>query len=441
MTSPFVVLVSAIGQAVVTGHTQPSVENLKQIINDHRPKLDHYESVYKNLHSRPELGCMESETAGVAAEHLKNLGFEVHEGIGGHGLAGVFKNGSGRTILLRADMDALAILEETGLSYASRARMIDDQGVDQPVSHACGHDTHVTCLMAAATLLHSAKSSWKGTLICLFQPDEEHGAGAQAMVDDGLYKKIPKPDIVLGQHVTPVRSGVVATRSGPCMSAADSFNVTIFGRGGHGSQPQNTVDPVLIASHVIIRLQSIVSREVKPGEIAVITCGSIHGGGTGNVIPDQVDLKLNIRTYTPEVRSQVLASMKRIIESECEASGAERKPVITATDSFPLTDNDQGLTDTLTSAFQSYFGADNVWDMGRATASEDVSILATSIGVPYSYWNFGGTDEDKWEDAVRKGKVTSLIPGNHSSLFAPVIEPTLRTGIDAISLAALTFLT
>lgn len=416
-------------------------ETLKKIVNDHRPKLDQYEGIYKNLHSRPELGRMESETAKLAADHLKKLGFEVHEGIGGHGLAGILENGSGRTILLRADMDALAMAEETGLPYASKVRMKDNQGTDQPVMHACGHDTHVTSLMAAAELLHSAKSSWKGTLICLFQPDEEHGAGAQAMVDDGLYKKIPKPDLVLGQHVTPIRSGAVATRSGPAMSAADSFDVTIFGRGGHGSQPQNTIDPIVTASHIIVRLQTIASREVKPGEVAVITCGSIHGGSSANIIPDQVDLKLNIRTYAPEVRSQVLASMKRIIESECEASGVEKKPVIKATDSFPLTVNDQELTDTLTSAFRSYFGHDNVWDMGLATASEDVSILATSIGVPYSFWNFGGTDNDKWDDAVRKGKVTSLIPGNHSSLFAPVIEPTLKTGIDAMSLAALTFLT
>jgi len=260
------------------------------------------------------------------------------------------------------------------------------------------------------------------------------------MVHDSLYDRIPKPDIVLGQHVTPMKTGYIAARSGPSMAAADSFNVTIFGRGGHGSQPQSTIDPIAIAGYVIVRLQSIVSRELQPGEFAVVTCGSIHAGETENIIPDRCELKLNIRTFDAAVREHVLAAVVRIIESECEASGCEKRPEIKATTSFPLTDNDTDVTTAIFSAFRAYFGDEKVVEGPKWTASEDFGILGSAIGVPYSFWHFGGTDEKKWDEAEKAGKTQSMIPGNHSPFFAPVIQPTLRIGVDAMAVAALTFL-
>jgi amidohydrolase len=424
---------------MVARYNEQRGTGLRAIIDRYRPDLQPFEMVYKDIHRHPELGTQESRTASIAAEHLKALGFTVHEKIGGHGVVGVFHNGQGLVLLLRADMDALPILEQTGLPYASKVMAKDPSGVLRPVMHACGHDTHVASMMAAASLLQAAKATWSGTLLFCFQPNEEHGRGAKAMVEDGLYSKVPRPDIVLGQHVTQLKTGIVAIREGPVMAAADSFDVRIFGRGGHGSQPENTIDPVVIASYIVVRLQSIVSREVTPGKLAVITCGSLHGGETENVIPDYVDLKLNVRTYDPAVRDHTLAAIKRIIEAECQASGVEKKPSIIATTTYPVTNNSSEIVTPLKKTFKDYFG-DKLWDMGQNLASEDISIFATSIGVPYAYWYFGGTDAQKWDDANKKGQLATLIPGNHSSHFAPVIEPTLETAIDAISLAVLTFL-
>ncbi|MCJ1304465.1 hypothetical protein MMC08_007277 [Hypocenomyce scalaris] len=414
--------------------------DFEAILERHRPKLDTYEDVYKNFHQHPELSGQESHIASVAAKHLQGLKFTVHEKIGGHGVVGVLHNGSGPTILLRADMDALPVQEQTDLPYASRARMVDYDGVEKPVMHACGHDFHVTSLMAASTLLHSARKEWSGTLICLFQPAEERADGATAMVEDGLYDKVPKPHIVLGQHVVPLPAGVLATHAGTVLSAADSLAVRIYGRGGHGSAPQNCIDPVVIASYIVVRLQSIVSRVIGPDDFAVVTCGSIHAGETDNVIPDYLDLKLNVRTYEPDVREKVLDAIKRIIEAECEASGVAKKPSIRTTARFPVTKNSPEIVEAVTKTFKKVF-RDGVWEMPRNAASEDFSILATSIGVPYMFWGFGGTDAEKWNDAAKRGKLAELIPSNHSSHFAPVISPTLQMGVDGMALAALTFLT
>lgn len=295
--------------------------SLADLLSD-KSHLTGYEELYKHFHSHPELSLQERETASTIASHLESFkaGYELCTSIGGHGTVGVLKNGPGPTVLLRADMDALPVLELTGLPYASKVTMKDvADGIEKPVMHACGHDMHITCLLAAAEHLASIKHAWSGTLIVLFQPNEERAAGAQAMVDDGLYDQIPIPDYVLGQHVLPLRAGRVGSRKGVIMGAADSFIITVFGRGSHGSMPHRSVDPVVLAANVILRLQSIVSREVNPSEMAVVTVGSVQAGSTENIIADHAILKVNIRTTSSQTRERVLAAMRRIVKAECEA--------------------------------------------------------------------------------------------------------------------------
>lgn len=411
---------------------------LQAILDKFRPDMKPFEAFYRQLHSSPELSGQEEQTASYAAEYLKNLDFEVHTKIGGHGVAGVLRNGEGPTILLRADMDALPVEEKTGLSYASKKTSRLPDGLEKPVMHACGHDSHVTTLAAATTLLHSAKEHWSGTLICIFQPAEEQLCGAKGMIDDGLYDKIPKPDIVLAQHVVRMKAGTISVRADRLLTAADTFDVRIFGRGGHGSAPHTCIDPVFIGSTVVTRLQGIVSREVAPGELAVVTCGSIQAGQTANVIPDYLDLKLSVRTYDAKTRERVLSSIRRIIEAECEAAGAVEKPDIRCVYSTPATINDGETAKSLSKTFGAYF-KENMVEMEPVAASEDFSHLANAVGAPYVMWMFGGLDAKVWDDAVANEKLNEL-PGNHSPYFAPVIEPTLRTGVDAMALGALTFL-
>lgn len=361
----------------------------------------------------------------------------MYTGIGGHGVAAVLKNGDGPKILLRADMDALPVEEKTGLPYASTRVVNGPDGTSTPVMHACGHDSHVTTLMAASSLLHSARDHWSGTLICIFQPAEEQLTGAQAMLDDGLYGKIPKPDLVLAQHVMRMRAGTVSIREGAFLTAADAFDVRVFGRGGHGSAPQTSIDPIVIGASIVMRLQTIVSREVVPGELAVVSCGSINSGHSSNIIPDYLDLQLSVRTFKPEVREKVCKAIQRIIEAECEAGGAVEKPRITRTFSGPSTVNDEKTVAALRSTFKSFFQGGLV-EVDRPSASEDFSLLATAAGAPYAMWIFGGIEGKIWDDAVAKGTVDEL-PNNHSPFFAPAIEPTLKTGVDALALGALSF--
>lgn len=414
--------------------------DLGNIVQDFRPDLKPFEAVYRDLHRHPELGLQERRTASIAAEHLRHLGFNVTTDIGGHGLAGVLHNGAGPTVMLRAEMDALPIREATNLPYASKDRQIDSDGEEKPVMHACGHDTHVVCLMAASTLLTSAKDKWSGTLIALFQPNEEHGAGARAMVYDNLYQKIPMPDILLAQHVGPDRSGKVSVRPGLMSTASDSFKITIIGKGGHGAYPQETIDPVVLAAYIIVRLQTIAAREISPLDSASVTVGSIHGGATENVVPDEVEIKTNVRTFDNEVREKVLSAIKRIVKAESEASGVETPPKIEQISHFPLGVNDPQRTYQIQETFRRYLGPDNTLKMPMSLASDDVSELATPFGIPMVLWGFGGTDPKTWDEAQRNGTLDHL-PKQHTARWAPVIEPTLKTGIDAIALAALTFLT
>jgi amidohydrolase len=268
----------------------PGKPNISKLITQYRPDMGHYEDLYRALHANPELSLQEDSTATEVANHLRSLGLEVRMHIGGHGVVGILRNGIGKTVLLRAELDALPVKEKTGLSFASPKWMIDiTDNVKKPVMHACGHDMHISSLLAASELLHSCRNSWAGTLLILFQPNEEHGAGAQAMVDDGLYEEkhaIPKPDVVLGGHVMPMRAGVVGTRKGAFGSAANSYKAVLYGRGGHGSRPHMAVDPVVMASSTVLKLQTIVSREIDPQEAVVVTVGALHAGETENVISE-----------------------------------------------------------------------------------------------------------------------------------------------------------
>lgn len=398
------------------------------------------ERVYRDIHAHPELSFQETKTAALVASRLKQFGYEVFEGLGRTGVVGVLRNGGGQTVLARADMDALPVRENTGLPYASTLTATDDTGNTVGVAHACGHDAHVTCLLGAAELLAQAPQSWDGTFIALFQPAEEVAGGAKAMLDDGLRERIPRPDVAFAQHVLAYPAGSIGTHVGPVLSAGDSIRITLYGKGAHGSMPHNGVDPVVLAAMVVLRLQTIVSRETKPGEFAVLTVGSSVAGSKSNIIPDRAVLLVNLRTYDVAVRRRMIESIERMVRAECEASGSPRAPEFDYFDQYPLTDNNAEVTERITSAFRTHFGTETVFDLGRLTASEDFSDIPNALGTPYTYWGVGGTDREKYQSALDAGRLEQDIPVNHSEFFAPVIQPTLSNGTQALVVAALTYL-
>ncbi|PWI41931.1 amidohydrolase [Streptomyces sp. ICBB 8177] len=398
------------------------------------------EELYRDLHAHPELSFRESRTAGIAADRAEAAGFEVIRGVGRTGVVAVLRNGEGPTVLLRADMDALPVREDTGLPYASQVTGTDENGHEVPVMHACGHDVHVTCLIGAAERLAADRAEWSGTLIALFQPAEEIGGGARAMVDDGLFERVGKPDVVLGQHVAPMPAGWVGAHPGPAFAAADALRVRMFGRGGHGSRPETTIDPVVMAAATVLRLQTVVAREVAGADTAVLTVGSLRAGTKENVIPDDAELGLSIRSYTAPVRERVLEAVRRIVHAEAAASGAVKDPEITVVDSFPVLVNDPETTDRTMNAFRTEFGDAQVVAPGPVSGSEDVGVLATAAGAPLCYWLLGGADPAAFAAAANGGTADSEVPSNHSPKFAPVIEPTLSTGVRALVTAARTWL-
>lgn len=382
------------------------------------------EDLYRHLHAHPELGLREENTRTLIAERLGELGYEVRTA--GGGLVGVLANGPGPVVLSRADIDGLPVKEETGLPYASTDTTVDESGQTVGLMHACGHDAHITCLLGAAALLAAEPGAWSGTFLALFQPAEETAAGARSMVDDGLTDLIPRPDVAFAQHVLGHEAGVLATQTGPVLSAGDSIRITVFGKGSHGSMPHLGVDPVVLASAIVLRLQSIVSREVAPGEFAVVTVGALNAGSKSNVIPDRATLLVNLRTYDTRTRERVVAAVERVVRGECAAAGSPHQPTFEYYDQFPLTDNDPGVTDTVTAAFRGHFGDDRVIPLGRVPASEDFSRIPDAFGTPYTYWGLGG-----------------FAPGtgvpNHSPFFAPLIQPTLDAGTQAVVVAAMAY--
>jgi hippurate hydrolase len=390
--------------------------------------------VYKDLHANPELSMQEQRTAGIAAAWLRQSGYEVTEKIGGTGVVGVLRNGDGATVLLRADMDGLPMKENSGLPYASTRIGKDASGAETAIAHACGHDMHVTWLMGAARILAENRDKWRGTVLAVFQPAEETGEGARAMVGSGMVTRFPKPDITLAQHVMTLPAGRIAIRPGPVLSMSDSWEVKLFGRGGHGSGPEFTVDPVVMAASTVIRLQTIVSREISMMNRAVVTVGALQAGSSPNIIPDDAMLRLNVRTFDEQVREDVLSAIKRIVTAEAAASGAPKPPTFTVVGEFPLTSNDEAATATVTAALEGRFGA-AVQEGKPATASEDFSVFARTWKVPSVFWFIGGTDAKAYADAERAGRLNEL-PSNHSPQFAPVIDPTLRVGIETMLVAA-----
>ena len=397
------------------------------------------ESFYQDVHQHPELSHQEHRTGGAVAQRLRDTGYDVTERVGGTGVVGILRNGAGPSVLLRADMDALPVKERTRLPYASTVTTTDQSGVEVPVMHACGHDVHVTCLLGAAALLAAHQDQWTGTLVALFQPAEELGDGARGMVDDSLAQLVGPLDVAFAQHVLPAPSGTVGTRSGAVLSAADSLRVTVHGRGSHGSMPQSSVDPIVLAAMIVVRLQTVVSREVAPTEPAVVTVGSIHAGSKSNVIDDHALLELNVRTYDEQTRSAVLTAIRRIVTAECQASGSPKEPEFELFDRFPATVNDAATTQRVRAAFVNHFGED-AQELDLQSASEDFSDIPNALGVPYTYWGIGGVDPETYRAALAAGRVAQDIPVNHSPFFAPVLQPTIDTGTQALVVAALAWL-
>ena len=383
------------------------------------------EDFYRELHAHPELSGQEADTAAAVAERLRRWGYEVQH-VGG-GVVGVLANGPGQTVLCRADMDALPVTELSGVPYASTQTATDDSGATVGVSHACGHDVHVTSLLGAAELLAQRRNVWSGTVVALFQPAEETASGASGMLADGLAERIPRPDVAFAQHVLGLETGTVGTTLGPVMSAGDSIRVTVFGKGSHGSMPHLGVDPVVLAASIVLRLQTIVARETKPGEFAVVTVGSSIAGTKSNVIADRAVLLLNVRTYDEAVRRQVLEAIERIVRAECKGAGSSQPPTFEYYDQYPLTTNDAAVADRVTHAFREHFPG-RVSALGRVTASEDFSRIPDAFGTPYLYWGVGG-----FADAAEA-------PPNHSPYFAPLVQPTLDTGTAALLVAVSSYL-
>ncbi|KAL7934616.1 hypothetical protein V8C35DRAFT_279773 [Trichoderma chlorosporum] len=420
-----------------------STSPFKAFFEAHTPDYKPYEELYKTLHANPELSFGEVETSEAIANKLGELSpdLQITRGIAGTGLIAVLRNGPGRTVLLRADMDALPVKELTGLTYASKKSVKDADGSAQPVMHACGHDMHVTALLAATEALILGRTQWSGTLVCLFQPAEESGNGARRMVEDGLYDTYgcPIPDVLLGQHISFRKAGKTGTRSGLLMAGVDAMRITVYGRGGHASMPHMSVDPAVLASHIVVRLQTIVSREVAPGKVAVVTVTSLHTSGKGNnVIGDQALIELSVRSGDAEVRGSLISAIKRIVVAECRASDSPRDPVIEFVSSIPAMHNDSVTTDAINRSFSAHFGHQtHNPSCDVVPAAEDFSNLASAIGKPYCFWFFGSHDASDWEKRAKENRLDS-VPSIHSPLFAPAIQPTLSVGAEALVVAAMT---
>lgn len=395
--------------------------------------------LYKHLHANPELSLCEARTSARVAEELKRAGYEVTPNVGGHGVVAVMKNGNGPTVLVRADMDALPVKEQTGLPYASTVTAKDPAGNEVPVMHACGHDVHMTCLIGTAQVLAQLKDRWQGTLVLIGQPAEELGGGAKRMLRDGLFTRFPRPDFCLALHDTSgVPAGAVSFTSGFSAANVDSVDITVRGVGGHGAHPYRTKDPVVLASQIVLALQTIVSREVKAGQPAVVTVGSIHGGTKHNIIPDEVKLQLTVRSYADEIRKQVLDAIPRIVRGQSVAAGIpeDRMPIVDIeADYTPALYNDPKLTERLVGVFRKLFGEENVVEDKPGMGGEDFSEYGrTEPRVPIFMFDVGVVPREQFEESKRTGKP---LPGIHSPHFAPAPEPTLKTGITAMTAAVL----
>jgi len=401
-----------------------------------RRNMDELVALYQQLHANPELSFCEQETAKRIAREWTDIGAEATTGVGGHGVVGLLRNGDGPTVMLRTDLDALPVTEQTGLPCASTVTVKNESGVEVGVMHACGHDAHMTNLVGVARYLAANKDRWRGTVMLVGQPAEEHGAGAKAMLDDGLFKRFPKPDFALALHVdASLATGLVGYRAGYSMANVDAVDITVRGRGGHGAKPHTTIDPVVQAAELVISLQTIVSREVKAIEPAVITVGSIHGGTKHNIIPDQCHLELTVRSYSDEVRKQLLSGIERKAKAVAAGAGAP-EPTVEVTEGTPSLRNDEKLVERIAPVFRRALGDDKVILSDPAMVAEDFSHYGRA-GVPILMFRLGVVDPER---LARYKEAGQQPPPLHSAQFYPDIEETLVTGVTAMASAALELL-
>ena len=413
---PLFVLFAAIAAAQT-----PTLKEIESVYPEAR-------ALYLDLHEHPELSTHETQTATKLAAGLRSAGYEVSEHVGGNGIVGILKNGAGPTIMLRTELDALPVEEKTGLPYASKVHTKDDSGRDVGVMHACGHDLHMAAFLGTAQVMARTRNTWHGTLMLIGQPAEEMIGGAQAMIHDGLFTRFQKPDVAVALHVgNALPAGIVGIIPGIYNTNSDSVRITIYGKGGHGAMPHTTVDPIVIAARTILALQTIASREVKPGEMAVVTVGYIRAGTKNNIIPDQAEMGLTVRTFKPEVREQILAAIQRITKAEAAAAGAPREPSVERYEGTSRVYNNPALAERLRAPLEVALGKNNVVTSEPISTSEDFSYFVEA-GVPGFYFELGGADPQKFAEAKAAG--TSL-PSNHSALFAPDVDPALHTGIIA----------
>ncbi|MFQ6332102.1 amidohydrolase [Nocardia sp. CWNU-33] len=411
-----------------TPETLVELEDMSMVIGS---VDDHWQQVYRRLHAHPELSGAEFETARLVASELRSMaGWEVTEGVGGTGVVGVLRGGPGRVIWLRADMDALPVQEDTGLDYTSTT---------PGVMHACGHDIHVTALLAACAEL-ATEDTLSGTIVAIFQPAEETGAGAKGMLEDGLLERFPRPDICLGQHVGPLPAGLIVTRGGPLMAASDSIRVLISGRGGHASTPHLAVDPLSMAASLVLRLQSLTARQAALPASPVLTAGALHAGTRANIIAESAEILLSLRTFTPSSRRRMIEDIQRISAAESKAAGAPSDPLIEVFDSFPLTVNTPADTERVIAELAA--GGLPVFPLPNPiTGSEDFGMLATAATCPSVFWHIGGIDPSRYtpedqQQILEAGSLPSRLPTNHSPHFAPDPRLALPPMVAALVTAA-----
>jgi amidohydrolase len=415
------VILGASASAQAPSSPAPSSKEIENVYPDAH-------ALYLDLHQNPELSGRETQTATKLAEHLRSAGYDVTEHVGGTGVVAILKNGAGPTIMLRTELDALPVEEKTGLPYASKVRAKDDAGHDVPVMHACGHDLHMAAILGTAEIMARSKETWHGTLMLIGQPAEETISGAESMLRDGLFTRFPKPDVAVALHVGNAQpSGMAEITPGIYNTNADSLRITIYGKGGHGAMPQTAIDPIVIAARTILALQTIVSREVKPGEMAVVTVGYVQAGTKNNIIPDQAVMGLTVRTYKQDVRKQVLAAITRIARAEAAAAGAPREPLVEHYEGTDAVYNNPALAERLRAPLEAALGKGNVVIAEPIAPSEDFSYFVEQ-GVPGFYFSLGGADPQKFAEAKAAG---TPLPSNHSPFFAPDVDPALRAGITA----------
>jgi hippurate hydrolase len=394
------------------------------------------EKLYKTIHSHPELSYQEEQTAARLAKEMQDLGFDVTTKVGGHGIVCLLKNGPGPTVLIRTDLDALPVTEQTGVPYASKVRARNQAGQEVGVMHACGHDMHMTCWLGTAKVLSSMKDQWSGTLVFIGQPAEEVGAGARMMIEDGLFKKFPRPDYCLALHCdSRLPAGHVSYTEGLALANVDTVDVLVKGKGGHGAAPHTTIDPIVLAAKMILDWQTIVSREINPTDPAVITVGSIHGGTKHNIIPNEVKMQITVRSTKDEVRKHVLDAIKRIAKAVAEGAGAPEPEVSVNLGEFtPACLNDRNLVRRILPVFEEVLGKNKVNERPPMMGGEDFARYGRE-GIPIFIWFLGTIDDKRWEESLRPG--ATPLPSMHADSYWPSVRPSINNGVLTMSMAVL----